>query len=296
MEMSMPDSGKTPVSMPLSSPEPMNEKMPATVRKRLIVEGNVQGVGYRALVTVNARGLKVKGYVKNLPDETVEIVCEGEPAALPEFIKSIDRKGDPADRTSLHVASIKEGSPAPEGELKRFHTDYGRELTDLERESYEREEMVVYRGGILNSNVNVVGHKVDGVGKAVEGVGQKVDSVGSAVRDMHKDMNTRFDHMARHYDMIAMSLKEAIDHMDRNAEKTDKAIEKSRKETIIEVQKSQKEIAKILADNHKETTTELTKARKESAASNRELAKAVKFMIKKLSEKPMGQRPRKTRK
>jgi uncharacterized protein YoxC len=127
--------------------------------------------------------------------------------------------------------------------------------------------------------VEVVGQKVDGVGKAVEVVGQKVDGVGKDVRNMHGDMNTRFDHMADHYDMIAASLKEAIVHMDRNAEKTDKAIEKSRKETIVEVQKSQKETAKILSES-----------RKDVAASNRELARAVNFMIKKLSDRPASKR------
>ena len=101
--------------------------------------------------------------------------------------------------------------------------------------------------------VECVGQKVDGVGKAVEGVGQKVDSVGGAVRDMHSDMNKRFDHMAQRYDLIALSLVKAIDRMDRNSKITDKAIEQSRKE---------------------------------AAASNRELAKAVKFMIRKLSDRP----------
>ena len=85
--------------------------------------------------------------------------------------------------------------------------------------------------------------------------------------------------------MIAASLKEAIVHMDRNAEKTDKSIEKSRKETIIAVHRSEERTAKILKESHKDL-----------AASNRELAKAVNFMIKKLSEKPAGQRLRKSRK
>ena len=110
----MPEPIKIPVSMPLSTPEPMLSEMP-TVRKRYIVTGQIQDVGYRTLVKQKARKKGLTGVVRNLADGTVEIVCEGEPAALPEFIKSIDRKGDPADRTSLHVASIKEGSPAPEG-------------------------------------------------------------------------------------------------------------------------------------------------------------------------------------
>jgi len=273
----MPESIKIPVSMPLSTPEPMKAEMPATIRKRLIVSGNVQDVGYRALVKRKARRLGLLGFSRNIPDETVEIVCEGEPGALTEFMKSIDVKGDPADSFSLHVTAIKETPPAPEGELTVFYTDYGRKLTEIERQTFDRDEIMVLRAGTLNTNVGVVGQKVDGVGKAVEGVGQKVDClgqkmdgvgkavevVGQKVDSMHGDMNKRFDHMAQRYDLIALSLVKAIDRMDRNSKITDKAIEQSRKE---------------------------------AAASNRELAKAVNFMIKKLSGKPASQRPRKARK
>jgi acylphosphatase len=295
----MPNPASNPPSMPLSTPEPMKADMPPAIRKRLIVSGNVQDVGYRAFIKRKARRLGILGFSKNLPDETVEIVCEGTPDALAGFIKSIEVKGDPEDSFSLHVTSINE-TPPPEGKLTVFYTDYGRKLTEVERQTFDRDEIMVLRAGTLNSNVGVVGQKVDGVGKAVEGVGQKVDgvgkavegvgqkvdTVGKAVRDMHSDMNKRFDHMAERYDMIAISLKDAIVHMDRNAEKTDRAIEKSRKETILSVRRSQKDTASMLAKNHKETTAELSMSRKDFAASNRELAGAVKFMIKKLSGKP----------
>jgi acylphosphatase len=243
------------------------------MRKRLIVEGCVQGVGYRALVTFHARNMKVQGFVRNLPDETVEVVCEADNEKLMDFLKAINQKGDPADPLSLNVVSIKDSPPPPEGDLTRFYTDYGRKLTDVQREAFDREEMMVLRAGTLNANVGVVG-------KNVLEVGQKVDGVGKDVRDMHVDMNKRFDHMADRYDMIAASLKKAIEHMDRNAEKTDRAIEKSRKETILEVHKSEERTAKILKESHNDL-----------AASNRELAKAVNFMIRKLSSRPI---PRKT--
>ena len=270
MEIHMPNPASNPPSMPLSTPEPMKADMPPAIRKRLIVSGNVQDVGYRAFIKRKARRLGILGFSKNLPDETVEIVCEGTPDALAGFIKSIEVKGDPEDSFSLHVTSINE-TPPPEGKLTVFYTDYGRKLTDVQRESFDREEMMVLRAGTLNSNVG--------------GVGQKVDS-------MHSDMNKRFDHMAERYDMIAISLKDAIVHMDRNAEKTDRAIEKSRKESAAESARTRKEIAK----SHRETTQELSRSRKEVAASNRELAGAVKFMIKRLSNKPVRHKTPKKRK
>ena len=255
----MPDPAKIPVSMPLSTPEPMNMEMPKT-RKRLIVSGNVQDVGYRALVKRKARRLGLLGFSRNIPDETVEIVCEGEPGALTEFMKSIDVKGDPTDSFSLHVTAIKETPPAPEGELTVFYTDYGRKLTEIERQTFDRDEIMVLRAGTLNTNVGVVGQKVDGVGKDVQVVGQKVDS-------MHGDMNKRFDHMAQRYDLIAASLVKAIDRMDQGFERMDK--------------------------DSKRTDRAMERSRKEAAASNRELAKAVRFMITKLSKKASA--PRKAR-
>jgi acylphosphatase len=284
----MPEPVKIPVSMSLSTPNNMLLAM-APVRKRLIVEGCVQGVGYRALVTFHARNMKVQGFVRNLPDETVEVVCEADHEKLMGFLKAINQKGDPADPLSLNVVSIKDAPPPPEGDLTRFYTDYGRKLTDVQREAFDREEMMVLRAGTLNTNVGVVGknvlevgQKVDGVGKAVECVGKDVREVGTAVHDMHTDMNKRFDHMADRYDMIALSLKDAIVHMDRNAEKTDKAIEKSRNESAQDAIRTRKEIAK----SQKETAKILSQSRQEITASNRELARAVNFMIKKLSDKP----------
>ena len=48
------------------------------VRARLIVSGTVQGVNFRWFVQEEAKALGIKGWVKNLPDGDVEILCESE--------------------------------------------------------------------------------------------------------------------------------------------------------------------------------------------------------------------------
>jgi acylphosphatase len=279
----------------------MNTEMPKT-RKRLIISGNVQEAGCRVLVKTVARSMGIVGFVRNLLDETVELVCEGEPKTIERFLKAIDRKGDVASPVEVNVVSMEETPPPTEDEFKRFNIEYDGKLTPEQRERNRegREERMIIGASTLNL-------KMDGLGQKMDSVGQKVDGVGKDVREMHSDMNKRFDHMAERYDMIAASLKDAIVHMDRNAEKTDKAIEKSRRETILAVHRSQKETAEMLARSRKETILEIRGSRKETAtllaasrrevaASNRELAGAVKFMIRKMSDKPVCRPPSKKRK
>ena len=52
------------------------------IRRRVVVHGRVQGVGYRYSVSRAARSRGVAGFARNLPDGTVEAVFEGEPQAV----------------------------------------------------------------------------------------------------------------------------------------------------------------------------------------------------------------------
>ena len=57
------------------------------VELRAIVTGKVQGVRYRTYVQESATNLSLIGYVKNLPDGTVEVVAQGLPDTLKEFVE-----------------------------------------------------------------------------------------------------------------------------------------------------------------------------------------------------------------
>ena len=49
------------------------------------MRGRVQGVGYRYFVSREAESLDIAGFVRNLPDGTVEVVAEATEEALATF-------------------------------------------------------------------------------------------------------------------------------------------------------------------------------------------------------------------
>ena len=90
--------------------------MSERARVRVVVRGRVQGVAFRAATLDEARRLGVRsGWVKNLPDRSVEVLAEGERAAV-ETLLSWCRHGPPAARVEdveeTWLARGREGSPS----------------------------------------------------------------------------------------------------------------------------------------------------------------------------------------
>lgn len=61
-------------------------------KKRIHVyySGTVQGVGFRFTAEKIAAGLGLSGWVKNLPDGRVEMVCEGQESDLQRVLEKIE--------------------------------------------------------------------------------------------------------------------------------------------------------------------------------------------------------------
>jgi acylphosphatase len=57
-----------------------------TVRRRVLVSGRVQGVGYRVACAREAAAAGVAGRVRNLPDGEVEAVFEGPPPQVDALV------------------------------------------------------------------------------------------------------------------------------------------------------------------------------------------------------------------
>ena len=88
-------------------------------RLHLQIFGQVQGVGFRFNCSRQARSLGLTGWVRNLPDDSVEIVAEGSPAAL-QALSDWCRNGP----TFADVERVTETTGPALGEFKAF------EITD----------------------------------------------------------------------------------------------------------------------------------------------------------------------
>lgn len=70
---------------------------------RVIVKGNVQGVGFRALTRHYADNLGLKGTVRNLPDGTVEIYAQGSKTHLETFVRHLKEETSPEQITEAVI-------------------------------------------------------------------------------------------------------------------------------------------------------------------------------------------------
>ena len=57
-----------------------------TKRAHLLIEGRVQGVGFRYSTSIEADALGLAGWVRNLPDGRVEVVAEGPQSAVERLV------------------------------------------------------------------------------------------------------------------------------------------------------------------------------------------------------------------
>ena len=89
--------------------------MAVEYRKRMVVRGRVQGVGFRFYVIHLSENYDVTGSVRNLPDGGVEIVAEGSPEQVEAFIESAAQ-----GPSSSRVTEVKTYQEQPWGSYSSF--------------------------------------------------------------------------------------------------------------------------------------------------------------------------------
>ena len=106
----------------MTANERTGEREAVVQRTRLeaVVEGRVQGVGFRVFVLRKARGLGLVGWVANEPNRRVRCVAEGPRPALDELLSAL-RAGPPG----ADVHAVSERWTGPTSEFSGFEVRSG---------------------------------------------------------------------------------------------------------------------------------------------------------------------------
>ena len=73
------------------------------------VHGVVQGVGFRYAAVGRARALRLNGYVRNMPDGSVEVLAEGSAPALSQMLAWLRRGPSGARVTAVDHSYVAAG-------------------------------------------------------------------------------------------------------------------------------------------------------------------------------------------
>jgi acylphosphatase len=88
-------------------------------RMHVIVRGVVQGVGFRFFTRDLARRCGLGGFVRNMPDGTVEVEVQGEEGTLAAFLKDLE-----VGPRSSHVKGIELREMPVEDTLESFEITF----------------------------------------------------------------------------------------------------------------------------------------------------------------------------
>lgn len=216
------------------------------IKAELIVKGKVQKRGYRDHVQEVARDLDVKGYVENMKDGSVKIICEAEEATLKKFIQAISLK---TDIIIVEKVEILRTQPAT-GEYKFFEIKHG----PLEEEMGERlaaaftiatasrQDIKSMHSDLKKMNVGLkdVHNELKDMHGEFKGMHNDIKGMRSDLKDMHHDlktsmetmhqdlkssinsmhddMNRHFEEMAKRYDAISAELLRTREELKRSVD------------------------------------------------------------------------------
>lgn len=93
----------------------MNREAVPTIRYVVRFVGRVQGVGFRMTSVAQARGLEIRGSVRNEPDGSVRMDIEGSRASLDELLR---RMKGVMDR---YIEAVHVDQRPPSGRADPFH-------------------------------------------------------------------------------------------------------------------------------------------------------------------------------
>jgi acylphosphatase/archaellum component FlaC len=147
----------------------------------IIIHGRVQKAGFRDFIDEMAFNLSLNGYVKNLDDGTVHVICEGEETEIKELVEKINIKQYP-----ISVEKIDVTYKSPTREFKTFEIIRDE---DIAIATYDRMDAAARYMREMNTNLSQkidglgdrLGDKIDGLGNKIDGLGNKIDGIGNKI-------------------------------------------------------------------------------------------------------------------
>lgn len=187
-------------------------------RAEIIIHGRVQKAGYKDFIDEIAFNLNINGNVKNLENDTVQIVCEGKENDIKELIKKIEIIQYPirVEKIDVNISSIEE-------EEKEFSTFEIVREEDLTLATYERMDSAARYIREMNSNL---GGKIDNLGNCLSG---KIDDLRTETTKNFKEMDKKYKLISDGMFALAKKIDERMERLEKRNEIADLHIEKTEK-------------------------------------------------------------------
>ena len=197
----------------------------------ITVKGRVQRVGYRELVQDIAFDLGFTGYVENMPNHTVRIVCVGPEERFEDFISRIRvdngfikvsdisvsmsdvveefdyfeiRRGDlnveMGERFDTAIVLFKE----MKGEMSTGFKELKGEIAGTRNEL--REEISGMRGE-MSTGFKEVKEEISGMKEGISGVKEGISGMKEEISGMRGEMNQNFNSLDDKYHTVSGELK-----------------------------------------------------------------------------------------
>lgn len=96
------------------------ETQPHSVVQHFLVQGRVQGVGFRWFVHREAAALGLRGWVRNTPDGHVEVVAAGAPGLIGVLTTALHKgsRGSRVDAVIVHELAAGEAETLKEFQIE----------------------------------------------------------------------------------------------------------------------------------------------------------------------------------
>jgi acylphosphatase/DNA-binding ferritin-like protein len=206
-------------------------------RFEIIVKGNVQKVGYRDYVEEVARRLGIVGFVENVKDGTVRIVCETDEETVKKFIHEINIKKGLIEVEDVQIKSVGIAT----GEFKYFEIKYG----PLEEEIGERMVMAVKYATIMSSDIKEMKQDIKEVKQDIKEMKQDIKEMKQDIKEVKQDIKE----MKQDIKEMKQDIKEIKGDV--------KEVLKKQDETIKEIRELRSDLKSYLDERFKKIEEEI---------------------------------------